>query len=65
MNNHFSNNLKTLRNQYKISQKELADKLNVSYKTISHWENGYTEPNLDILINLKNFFNVSYEELIE
>ncbi len=65
MDNNFGNNLKVLRNQYKLSQKDLAKKLNVSYKTISHWESGYSEPNLDFLIILKNIFNVSYEELIE
>lgn len=65
MDNHIANNLKILRNQYNLSQKDLAKKLNVSYKTISHWESGYTEPSLDVLITLKNIFNVSYEELIE
>lgn len=33
----FSNNLKTLRQEKGISQKELAKELNVSYKTISHY----------------------------
>ncbi len=65
MNNNFANNLKSLRYQYNLSQKDLAQKLNVSHKTISHWESGYTEPSLDILITLKNIFNVSYEDLIE
>lgn len=48
-----------------LSQKNLAKKLNISHKTIIHWESGYTEPSLYILITLKNIFNVSYEELIE
>lgn len=44
---------------------EIIKLLLVSYKTISHWESGYTEPSLDVLFMLKNIFNVSYEELIE
>ncbi len=61
----FGNNLKKLRMESKISQKELADRLNVSFQTISHWENSYSEPNVDALIKLKQILNVSYEELLE
>ena len=33
----------------------MAKILNVSFKTISHWENGYSEPNINqIIANLKN-----------
>ena len=49
----------------KISQKELAIKMNVSFKTISHWENGYSEPNLNQLIELKNILNTTFDDLLE
>ena len=65
MKNKFATNLKLLRNQIGMSQKDLAEKLNVSFKTISHWESGYSEPGLDALLILKDIFSVSYEDLIE
>ena len=61
----FKDNLKQLRLEMKLTQAELAKILNVSFKTISHWENGYSEPSVNQIIALKNFFKVSYEEIIE
>jgi transcriptional regulator with XRE-family HTH domain len=61
----FPENLRNLRNISKLTQKQLADKLNVSFKTLSHWENGYSEPNLTILKSLKEILDVNYEELLE
>ncbi len=57
--------IKELRTEHKLSQKELAAILNVSNKTISHWEANYTEPSLQMLVQIKRYFNVSYEELLE
>lgn len=59
------NNIKSLRIEKGISQKELAEKLNVSNKTISHWESGYTEPPIAVITKLKKILDVSYEELLE
>lgn len=61
----FKENLKVLRNVNQMTQIQLAQKLNVSHKTISHWEKGYSEPSLEQLIKLKQLFNCSYEELLE
>lgn len=36
----------------KISQQELANKLFVSDKTISSWEQNRTEPNLDMIVKI-------------
>lgn len=65
MDNNFSKNLKTLRIQANLSQKDLAERLNVSYKSISHWESGYAEPSIEILKELKDVFEVSYDDLLE
>lgn len=65
MENKFCKNLKEIRIMNKISQKELAIKMNVSFKTISHWENGYSEPNLNQLIELKNILNTTFDDLLE
>ena len=61
----FKNKLKEIRNRKGISQQQLADKLNVSFKTISHWELGYSEPSLFLLVKLKEILNASYEELLD
>ena len=61
----FSENLKVLRKTSKIDQITLAKKLNVSSKTISHWETGYTEPSITQLIALANIFDISIDELVE
>ena len=61
----FKDNLRNLRKVKGLSQQQLADKLNVSFKTISHWELGYSEPSLFLLVKLKEVLNASYEELLE
>ncbi len=61
----FKDNLKSLRKLKGLSQQQLAEKLNVSFKTISHWELGYSEPSLAILCKLKEILNASYEELLD
>ena len=58
-------NLKDLRKAKGIGQDRLAEELNVSVKTISHWETGYSEPSIAQLIELANFFDVSIDELVK
>ena len=59
-----SENLKHLRKQYGIEQGVLAEAINVSIKTISHWETGYTEPSVMKLIQIAYFFDVSIDGLV-
>lgn len=61
----FKDNLKNLRKMKNLSQQDLAKILNVSFKTISHWEMGYTEPSIALLIKIKDSLGVSFEELLE
>ena len=61
----FKENLKLLRKLKNLSQQELAEKLNVSFKTISHWEMGYSEPSLSLLVKLREILGASYEELLD
>ncbi|WP_434296742.1 helix-turn-helix domain-containing protein [Clostridium sporogenes] len=60
----FSNKLYSLRKQKGLSQDELGSKLNVSRQTISKWELGETTPELEKLIALGDFFEVSLDELV-
>ncbi|MGN1040058.1 MAG: helix-turn-helix transcriptional regulator [Candidatus Fimimonas sp.] len=64
MESNFSNNLKELREEKNITQKQLAVVLNTTVKTISHWETGYSEPSIKQIIDLAQFFSVSIEELL-
>ncbi len=61
----FKNNLKRLRKEAGLTQTQLAEKLGISFKTLSHWEGGYTEPSIAMLIKLKEIFAITYEELLE
>ena len=49
MENTFGTNLKAIRQEIGLSQTQLAQMIGVSFKTISHWEKGYSEPTLEIL----------------
>lgn len=60
----FKENLKSLRIAKGIGQAVLAEKMNISTKTISHWETGYSEPSIAQLIQLADFFDVSLDELV-
>ena len=61
----FSENLKNLRKANKLDQNKLANAINVSSKTISHWETGYTEPSINQLIMLANYFDVTIDDLVD
>ena len=56
--------LKELRSLKGLTQKELADKLHVSFQTVSKWENGENEPDITTLKELATLFNCSVDYLI-
>lgn len=56
--------LKKLRSLKGLTQKELADKLHVSFQTVSKWENGENEPDIATLKELAALFNCSVDYLI-
>ena len=58
------NRLKELRQEKKLSQKELADYLGVNEKTISRWENGESTIKSDKAQQLADFFGVSVGYLL-
>ena len=47
-----------------LTQKELADKLNVSFQSVSKWENGMSYPNIESLKDLAILLEVSVDELL-
>ena len=60
----FQKNLKALRAERGIGQAELAKTLDISVKTVSHWETGYTEPSIAQLVALADYFDVTIDELV-
>ena len=56
-------NLKKLRLAKGLSQQALADRRSLSQQTIYKYENGITEPNIDMLKDIADFFDVSIDYL--
>lgn len=63
-NNFLGNNLKYLREKNNIYQNQLANYLNVDQSTIAKWENKTREPNLDYIVKIANYFNISIGDFI-
>ena len=51
------------RREKHMTQEVLAQQLNVTAKTISHWENGYTLPDITMLIPISNILGITVYEL--
>lgn len=58
------NRLKQLRMSYKLTVRELADKVNINYATISRMENGMQNFTDEYLTILADFFGVSSDYLL-
>lgn len=57
--------LKELRKQKGLTQEQMAEKFNVSNRTVSRWENGNNMPDLDILIEISDYYEVDLRELLD
>ena len=64
-NNVFGKRLKECRMEKGLSQQKLGEALGFCNQTISFWENGSREPDLDTLLEIAKFFEISIEELLE
>ncbi|MDO4815193.1 MAG: helix-turn-helix transcriptional regulator [Bacillota bacterium] len=56
--------LKELRKEKDLTQEDLAEKLNVSGRTVSRWETGANMPDISLLVELAEFYGVSIPEII-
>lgn len=63
MNKHLTR-LKTLRTEKKLSQKQLALELKTTNSSVCDWECGRAEPDIDTLISIAKFFEVSVDYLL-
>ena len=56
---------KELRKEKGMTQEQFAEHMNVSGRTVSRWETGSNMPDLDILIEMADFFEVDIRELLD
>ncbi len=57
--------LKELRKEKDITQEQLAEKIKVSGRTVSRWETGSNMPDISLLAELAEFYDVSIPEIID
>ncbi|NLB37120.1 MAG: helix-turn-helix transcriptional regulator [Clostridiales bacterium] len=57
--------IKKLRNEKNLTQEQLAEQFSVSRRTVSRWETGSNMPDLDILIEMADYFDVDLRELLD
>jgi transcriptional regulator with XRE-family HTH domain len=57
-------NLKFLRKHRKLRQEEMQEQVGFSRSTWSNYENGNTDPSIDNLIKISNFFGISLDDLV-
>lgn len=54
-----------LRKEKRMTQKEIADKMNISDKTVSKWERGLGCPDISLLSELSDIFGVNIEKILQ
>ncbi len=57
--------LKELRKEKNITQEQLAEKMGVARRTVSRWETGANMPDMDILIDISDFYEVDLREILD
>ena len=57
--------LKELRKEKNLTQETLAEKFNISNRTVSRWETGSNMPDISLLIEISEFYGVSMPEIID
>lgn len=60
----FCKNLKEARKSCSLTQKQVAEKLGVVESCYANWEQGRTEPGIEMLRKLSAIFNVTLDDLI-
>lgn len=58
------NFLKELRKEKGITQAQLAETLNDSARTVSRWETGSNMPDISILVDIADYYDISIPEII-
>lgn len=61
----FGQNLINLRKQNKMTQEDVAEKLDITRQTVSNWELNQTNPNLEQLKDLSKLYKISLDKLVD
>jgi len=56
--------LRELRKAKKLTQEQIGEQFCVSSRTVSRWENGNNMPDLDLLIEISDYYNVDLREIL-
>ena len=61
---HFAENLNNLRNSAGMTQKQLANLMDVDQRTISAWEKSVCEPSFEMLAKLCEIFDETFDGIL-
>lgn len=56
--------MKSLRKEKGLTQEQLAEQFHVSGRSVSRWETGRNLPDLDILIEMADYYDIGLQELL-
>ena len=56
--------IKKIRKDNNLTQKELANKLNVTFQAVSKWETGKSTPDVDTLKRISDLYNIDINDLL-
>lgn len=61
----FGKFIKEIRKNNNLTQKDLADKYNVTYQAVSKWENGKNMPDINLIKKMSKDFNISMDDMFD
>ena len=61
----FGKFIKEIRKKNNLTQKQLADKYNVTYQAVSKWENGKNMPDMSLIKQMSSDFEITLEEMFD
>ena len=56
--------IKDIRKKNNLTQKDLAEKLGVTYQAVSKWENGKNIPDIETLKDISKTFNINLDDIL-
>lgn len=59
-----STNIKELRKSHNLTQEQLAEAMNVTVGTVSKWESASSSPDIEMIVELADFFHISVDVLL-
>ena len=61
----FGKFIKNIRKQNNLTQKEFAEKYNVTYQAVSKWENNKNMPDIQLIKQISEDFNISLDSMLD